>query len=167
MHVYEHERVCFKRLGGCYNKAESLTLFSCAICHQHTCIKLKQSTHTRPCPSQLQLLTKVFINWHAINECAHMSCLLAAMCLPGSIHSLHSYSHVWVGDFSPWLCPCVRWLQICFPLRDRTCEQRGRTTVNVDGQLAHVTESIWRSVRFCKLILHLDSAEMVQKEKKN
>lgn len=161
MHVHEHERVCLKRLGGCYNKAESLTLFSRAICPQHTGIRLKQSQTA--CPSQLQLLTKVFINWHTINACAHMSRSLAAMCPPGSIHSLHSYIPVWVGDFSPWKCPCVRWLQICFPSRDRTCEQRGRTTATADGQLAHVTETIWRSAPLSKFIWNLHSAEMIQK----
>jgi len=49
---------------------------------------------------------------------------------------------MWVGDFSLWVCPCVRWLQICFPEADGACEQRGRATVNVDGQPVHARETV-------------------------
>lgn len=80
---------------------------------------------------------------HIINVCAHMSVCLQA-CVAPHVHT-HSCTsvHLGVGDFILLVCPCVWWLQICFPPAHHGGEQRGRATANVDGQPVHVSETIW------------------------
>lgn len=114
--------------------------------------KLKQSTDQWA--SQLQLLRNLIINWHTINACAHMSCLLAAMCLPGC-----AFIHYILISMCEWVTLASECVHVCddyksaFPWGITLCEQHGRTNVNVDGQPACVSETIWRSVPLSPLIL--------------
>lgn len=109
-------------------------------CSQRYLLTGIQSMHVLTCRVRLQPCVRLDPFIH---------CILTSLC-------------EWVTS-APESVHVLRWLQICFPSRDRTCEQRGRTTATADGQLAPVTETIWRSAPLSKFIWNLHSAEMIQK----